>query len=156
MKSQAISLISAIALALASQQSLAISYNDSPMVDIRPGQEESYAGDLQQCQAIVEDHNQSGKKSSRRLGLKSGAMVGALGGAAVGRASGGNGLRSAGKGAAWGAAAGGVAGNVAGDVEGRADSGYAVRRCLEGRGYVVLDYSREDRRIDNGDYGRPR
>ena len=156
MKAQVISLISAVALALASQQALALSYNDSPMVDIKPGQEEAYAGDLQQCQAVVDNNNQSGKKSSRQLGLKSGAMVGALGGAAVGRASGDKALRSAGKGAAWGAAAGGVAGNVAGDVEGRADSGYAVRRCLEGRGYVVLDYSREDRRIDNGDYGRAR
>lgn len=156
MKSQVISLISAVALAVASQQALALSYNDSPMVDIQPGQEAAYEADLQQCQAVVENHNQSGKKSSRRLGLKSGAMMGAVGGAAVGRASGGNALRSAGKGAAWGAAAGGVAGNIAGDVEGRADSGYAVRRCLEGRGYVVLDYSREDRRIDNGDYGRPR
>lgn len=156
MKPQVISLISAVALVMASQQSLAASYNDSPMVDVRPGQEAAYQNDLQQCQAMVENHNQSGKKSSRNLGLKSGAMMGALGGAAVGRASGDKAIRSAGKGAAWGAAAGGVAGSVAGDVEGRADSGYAVRRCLEGRGYSVLDYSREDRRIDNGDYGRHR
>ena len=156
MKSQVISLIGIVALAVSSQQSLAMSYNDSPMIDVRPGQEEAYAVDLQQCQSMVEGHNHSGKQSSRRLGLKSGAMMGALGGAAVGRASGDKALRSAGKGAAWGAAAGGVAGNIAGDVEGRADSGYAVRRCLEGRGYAVLDYSREDRRIDNGDFGRQR
>lgn len=154
MKLRLIGLAGAAALAVASQQAMALSYNDSPMVDIKPGQEAEYAADLQQCQAVVENHNQSGKKSARRLGLKSGAMMGALGGAAVGRASGDSALRSAGRGAAWGAAAGGVAGNIAGDVEGRADSGYAVRRCLEGRGYVVLDYSREDRRIDNGDYGR--
>ncbi|MEP5568024.1 MAG: YMGG-like glycine zipper-containing protein [Halioglobus sp.] len=156
MKSYAISLIGIIGLALAAPQAMAMSYNDSPMVDIKPGQEVAYQNDLEQCKAVISSNNQSGKSSSRRLGLKSGAMVGALGGAAVGRASGDSALRSAGKGAAWGAAAGGVAGNVAGDFEGRADSGYAVRRCLEGRGYVVLDYSREDRRIDNGDYGRPR
>lgn len=154
MKARVSSLIGGIALVLVGQQALAFSYNDSPMVDVKPGQEAAYAADLQQCQAVIENHNQSGKQSSRRLGLKSGAMMGALGGAAVGRASGDGAVRSAGRGAAWGAAAGGVAGNIAGDVEGRADSGYAVRRCLEGRGYEVLDYSREDRRIDNGDYGR--
>jgi hypothetical protein len=80
----------------------------------------------------------------------------ALGGAAVGRASGDKALRSAGKGAAWGAATGGVAGNVASDGKAGVDSGYAVRRCIEGRGYEVLDYAREDRLVDNGDYGRSR
>ena len=154
MKSKALSMIGIAAIALASQQAAAFSYNDAPMVDVRPGQEEAYAQDLAQCQAVVANHDQKSQKVSARRGLRSGAMVGALGGAAVGRADGSNALRSAGKGAAWGAAAGGVAGHVAGDYSASADAGYAVRRCLEGRGYEILDYSREDRQIDNGNWGR--
>lgn len=155
MKSQAIKWSGICALAIVSQQAIATSYNDSPMVDVKPDQQAAYEQDLAQCQAIA-NNNSSGKQSATRRGLRSGAMIGALGGAAVGRASGDKALRSAGKGAAWGAAAGGVAGNVASDGKAGVDSGYAVRRCIEGRGYEVLDYSREDRLVDNGDYGRSR
>ena len=154
MKSRAMKWMVVPALMMLAQQAMAFSYNDSPMVDVRPEQQAAYQQDLEQCQALVSNNDRSGQKASARRGLRSGAMVGALGGAAVGRASGDKALRSAGKGAAWGAAAGGVAGHVAGDMEAGHDSGYALRRCLEGRGYEVLDYSREDRRIDNGDFGR--
>ena len=154
MKAQSASVIIALALAMAAQPALAVRYNDAPMVDVRPGQEQAYEQDLAQCRNLVESNQNSGREASSRRGLRSGAMVGALSGAAVGRASGDRALRSAGKGAAWGAAAGGVAGHVAGDMSAADDSGYALRRCLEGRGHVVLDYSREDRRVDNGYYGR--
>lgn len=149
MKAQSVSMIIAMALAVSAGPALASPYNDSPMVDVRPGQEEAYQEDLAQCRSLVESNSNSGRQASSRRGLKSGAMMGALGGAAVGRASGDNAIRSAGRGAAWGAAAGGVAGHVAGDMNAGVDSGYAVRRCLEGRGYNVLDYSREDRRADS-------
>lgn len=154
MKSYAMRWIAVPVMSLLAHQSMAISYNDSPMVDISPGQQAAYQQDLAECKALVNDNNRSGQQASSRRGLRSGAMIGALGGAAVGRASDDNALKSAGRGAAWGAAAGGVAGNVAGNMEAADDSGYVLRRCLEGRGYEVLDYSREDRRIDNGDYGR--
>ncbi len=153
MKARSVSMIIAVALAVSAGPAFAVNYNDSPMVDVRPGQEQAYQEDLAQCRNLVESNQNSGRQAASRRGLKSGAMMGALGGAAVGRASGDKALRSAGKGAAWGAAAGGVAGHVAGDINAGVDSGYAVRRCLEGRGYNVLDYSREDRRADSG-FGR--
>ncbi len=146
----------AAALCILGSNATAQTYNDSPMVDVTAEKRAVYEQDLAECRSLVSNNSQSGKKASTKRGIRSGAMIGAVGGAAAGRASGDNAVRSAGKGAAWGGATGGVVGNVAGDAEAGFDSGYALRRCLEGRGYEVLDYAREDRRIDNGDQGRTR
>ena len=82
MKSQTIKWIGVCALAIVSQQAMASSYNDSPMVDVNPDRQAAYEQDLAQCQAVA-NNNSSGKQSATRRGLRSGAMIGALGGAAV-------------------------------------------------------------------------
>ena len=138
--------IAVIAL-VAAAGAQATSYNAVPMVDVHPGQQAQYQEDLAQCQGLVNSNQGNNKQAQGRRGMKAGAAVGAMGGLAAGRVDGNAGKGMA-RGAAWGAAAGGVSGRIAGDMADGVDSGYAVRRCLDGRGYEVLDYSREDRHDD--------
>ena len=108
-----------------------IQYNKDPVVDVPPGEEQKYAKDLEDCNALateVSGNQAAGVKTGRRLG----AIAGAAGGALTGE--------GALKGAAVGGAAGGLTGRTAGAVQDSGDAGFVVRKCLDGRGWTVLDY----------------
>ena len=108
-----------------------IQYNKDPVVDVPPGQEEKYAKDLEDCNAFateVSGNQAAGVKTGRRVGIIAGAAGGALTG------------EGALKGAAVGGAAGGLTGRTAGAVQDSGDAGFVVRKCLDGRGWTVLDY----------------
>ena len=108
-----------------------IQYNKDPVVDVQPGQEEKYAKDLEDCNALAAEasgNQAAGVKTGRRVG----ALAGAVGGALTGE--------GAVKGAAVGGAAGGLSGRTAGAVQDSGDAGFVVRKCLDGRGWTVLDY----------------
>jgi hypothetical protein len=112
-------------------QGQVIKYNEDPVVDVPPGEEARYQQDLQQCRELAqqaEGNKKSGVKTGRRVGLIAGAAGGALTG------------EGAVKGAAVGGAAGGLTGRTAGTMQDAGDAGFVVRKCLDGRGWTVLDY----------------
>ena len=116
---------------LASGQGKIIQYNQDPVVDVPSGEEDRYAKDLQECRDLAAQaagNKKSGVKTGRRVGLIAGAAGGALTG------------EGAVKGAAVGGAAGGLSGRTAGAVQDSSDAGFVVRKCLDGRGWTVLDY----------------
>lgn len=117
--------------ALALGQGKIIQYNKDPVVDVPKGQEAKYQQDLQECRdlaATAEGNKSAGVKTGRRVGVIAGAAGGALTGEGVV------------KGAAVGGAAGGVSGRTAGAMQDSTDAGFVVRKCLDGRGWTVLDY----------------
>jgi hypothetical protein len=117
--------------ALALGQGKIIQYNKDPVVDVPKGEEAKYEQDLQQCRdlaAKAEGNKNAGVKTGRRVGVIAGAAGGALTGEGVV------------KGAAIGGAAGGVSGRTAGAMQDSTDAGFVVRKCLDGRGWTVLDY----------------
>ena len=108
-----------------------IHYNKDPVVDVQPGEEEKYAKDLDDCNALageVSGNQAAGVKTGRRVGIIAGAAGGALTG------------EGALKGAAVGGAAGGLTGRTAGAMQDAGDADFVVRKCLDGRGWTVLDY----------------
>jgi hypothetical protein len=112
-------------------QGKVIQYNEDPVVDVPKGEEERYQQDLQECRDFArqtEGNKKSGVKTGRRVGV----IAGAVGGAVTGE--------GAVKGAAIGGAAGGLSGRTAGAVQDSGDAGFVVRKCLDGRGWNVLDY----------------
>ena len=112
-------------------QGQVIKYNEDPVVDVPPGEEARYQQDLQQCRELAqqaEGNKKAGVKTGRRVGVIAGAAGGALTGEGVV------------KGAAVGGAAGGVTGRTAGTMQDASDAGFVVRKCLDGRGWTVLDY----------------
>jgi len=120
--------------ALALSQGKIIEYNKDPVVDVPKGEEAKYQQDLQECRDLagaVEGNKKAGVKTGRRLGVIAGAAGGALTGEGVV------------KGAAIGGAAGGVSGRTAGALQDSSDAGFVVRKCLDGRGWTVLDYDGE-------------
>jgi hypothetical protein len=117
--------------ALALGQGKIIQYNEDPVVDVPKGEEAKYQQDLQECRdmaAKAEGNKKAGVKTGRRVGVIAGAAGGALTGEGVV------------KGAAIGGAAGGVSGRTAGAMRDSTDAGFVVRKCLDGRGWTVLDY----------------
>lgn len=112
-------------------QGKVIQYNEDPVVDVPAGEEERYANDLKECRALA-----ASAQGNKKAGVKTGRRVGVIAGAAGGALTG----EGAVKGAAVGGAAGGVAGRTAGTVQDSTDSGFVVRKCLDGRGWNVLDY----------------
>lgn len=120
----------------AAAQGKVIQYNEDPVVDVPKGEEERYQQDLQECRDFAkqaEGNKKSGVKTGRRVGV----IAGAVGGAATGE--------GAVKGAAIGGAAGGLTGRTAGAVQDSGDAGFVVRKCLDGRGWNVLDYDGRNR-----------
>ena len=120
-------LISTLALG----QGKIIQYNKDPVVDVPKGEEAKYQQDLQECRDLAtkaEGSKKAGVKTGRRVGVIAGAAGGALTGEGVV------------KGAAIGGAAGGVSGRTAGAMQDSSDAGFVVRKCLDGRGWTVLDY----------------
>ena len=106
-------------------------YNKDPVVDVPAGEEEKYAKDLEDCNALAKEasgNQAAGVKTGRRVGLIAGAAGGALSG------------EGAVKGAAVGGAAGGLTGRTAGAAQDSNDAGFVLRKCLDGRGWTVLDY----------------
>ena len=116
---------------LVNAQGKVIQYNKDPVVDVPKGEEARYQQDLQECgdlAAQAQGNKKAGVKTGRRVGL----IAGAVGGAATGE--------GAVKGAAIGGAAGGLTGRTAGAVQDSSDAGFVIRKCLDGRGWTVLDY----------------
>ena len=124
-------LVAAIGTTLVYAQGKVIQYNEDPVVDVPKGEEARYEQDLRECRDFsrqVEGNKKAGVKTGRRVGL----LAGAVGGAATGE--------GAVKGAAIGGAAGGLSGRTAGAIQDSGDAGFVVRKCLDGRGWTVLDY----------------
>jgi len=116
---------------LAQAQGKIIQYNKDPVVDVPKGEEDRYKQDLQECRDLAgqaEGNKKAGVKTGRRVGVIAGAAGGALTGEGVV------------KGAAVGGAAGGISGRTAGAIQDSGDAGFVVRKCLDGRGWTVLDY----------------
>jgi hypothetical protein len=115
----------------AAAQGRVIQYNKDPVVDVPAGEQARYDKDLKECRDLAssaQGNKKSGVKTGRRVGVIAGATAGALSGEGVV------------KGAAVGGAAGGVSGRTAGAVQDSGDAGFVVRKCLDGRGWTVLDY----------------
>jgi hypothetical protein len=124
-------LVAAIGTTLVNAQGKVIQYNEDPVVDVPKGEEARYQQDLNECRDLAskaEGNKKAGVKTGRRVGL----IAGAVGGAVTGE--------GAVKGAAIGGAAGGLSGRTAGTVKDSVDAGFVVRKCLDGRGWTVLDY----------------
>ncbi len=124
-------LVAALGTTLLNAQGKVIQYNEDPVVDVPKGEETRYQQDLSECREFAkqaEGNKKAGVKTGRRVGL----IAGAVGGAATGE--------GAVKGAAIGGAVGGVSGRTAGAVTDSGDAGFVVRKCLDGRGWNVLDY----------------
>ena len=117
--------------ATAKVQGKVIKYNEDPVVDVPSGEEAKYENDLKECRDMAAQTQ--GNKSA---GVKTGRRVGVIAGTVAGAASG----EGAVKGAAVGGAAGGLTGRTAGTVQDAGDAGFVVRKCLDGRGWTVLDY----------------
>lgn len=101
--------------------------NYSPMVDTRSIDASRYYTDLAECQAFA--RNQPGAADNAAAGALVGALIGLVFAAAThDRAY--NGVY-----AGVGAASGGMSGAVAGE-QGQRD---VIRKCLQGRGYSVLN-----------------
>lgn len=116
---------------VANGQGKVFKYNEDPVVDVPKGEEARYQQDLSECRDManqVGGNQKAGVKTGRRVGL----IAGAVGGAATGD--------GAVKGAAIGGAAGGLSGRTAGAVKDTGDAGFVLRKCLDGRGWTVLDY----------------
>lgn len=99
-----------------------------PVVDMRPGQSDTYSFDLGHCQVLA--HQVMGAGQSAAAGAVAGALFGAL----LGAAAGGHG-RFNGQMAAVGALSGGA--GAAASAEGGQRG--IISRCLAGRGYAVLN-----------------
>ena len=106
-------------------------YNKDPVVDVPPGEEEKYAKDLEDCNALASEAS-----GNQAAGVKTGRRVGVIAGAAGGALSGEGAVR----GAAVGGAVGGLTGRTAGAAQDADDAGFVLRKCLDGRGWTVLDY----------------
>lgn len=105
--------------------------NVDPVVDVPVGQEERYAQDLTECRDLA-SRTSGGQSAGVKTGRRVGLIAGAVGGAVTGE--------GALKGAAVGTAAGGLSGRTAGAASDAQDAGFVVRKCLDGRGWNVLDY----------------
>jgi hypothetical protein len=122
--------------AFANAQGKVIKYNEDPVVDVPSGEEARYKKDLQECRdlaAQAQGNKNAGVKTGRRVGLIAGTVAGAATGEGVV------------KGAAIGGAAGGLTGRTTGAVQDAGDAGFVVRKCLDGRGWTVLDYDGRNR-----------
>ena len=97
-----------------------------PLIDIKPEQGANYSADLTDCQAYAE----------RAVGAGAGAAGGAVAGAlAMGILSAVLGGGGHGRWAAVGALSGAASGAAAGETNQRD----VIRRCMDGRGYSVLN-----------------
>ncbi|ENP8454461.1 hypothetical protein ACEI25_001085 [Photobacterium damselae] len=105
----------------------ALSYNDQPVV---MNLDDNYELALSECK-IFADQATGNKEAGRKTGVVLGLGMGALAG----------GLSD--EGVIKGAALGGTSGFIAGDLAGRSkdldDAQYVLRKCLENKGYTVLD-----------------
>lgn len=99
-----------------------------PMVDTRGASAAQYESDLAECQQYA------GQRAGAGGGAVAGAVFGALIGVALLAVSGGRG--------GWGneiAAVGAITGGLQGAAQGEGTQRDIIRRCLAGRGMVVLD-----------------
>ena len=101
--------------------------NYAPMVDLRPGQEKSYANDLAACQEYARQRPGAGS------GAAGGATSGALLGAVIGSVTRTRAYRTD------MATVGAITGGMTGANSGANAQQNIVRRCMTGRGYTVLD-----------------
>lgn len=95
-----------------------------PIVDLKGLDPDVFAADLEECEAYAD-------QVSVAEDAVTGAAVGAAIGAAAGAISG-----NAGQGAGYGA----IYGGTGTGVEAQREKKYVFARCLEGRGYRVLNY----------------
>lgn len=95
-----------------------------PIVDLKGLDPDVFAADLEECEAYANEVSVAG-------GAAKGAAAGAVIGAATGAISG-----NAGEGAGYGA----IYGGTGTGVEAQREKKYVFARCLEGRGYRVLNY----------------
>lgn len=98
--------------------------NPDPIVDLKGLDPDVFAADLEECEAYAEQVSVAG-------GAAKGAAAGAVIGAATGAISG-----HSGQGAGYGA----IYGGTGTGVEAQREKKYVLARCLEGRGYRVLNY----------------
>jgi len=106
-----------------------------PVVDFQASRNtrDAYQTNLYECQQLAKQGGSPVEDAA--VGGVGGAALGAAVGAISGAILGGG----AGTGAAAGAAIGGTAGGAGGAVKGVSDQKSIVRKCLQGRGYAVLD-----------------
>jgi len=114
-------MIAVIALAVAGCANTGANYR--PIVD-RPGA--NYEADLAQCQQHA--HQVASAAESAAVGAIAGAVIGAL----LGIVGDNRGQRSA------LAGIGALSGAVGAGAQGETDQRNIIRRCLQGRGYAVL------------------
>lgn len=98
--------------------------NPEPIVDLKGLDPDVFAVDLQEC---AEYANQVSVADATLIGAAAGAVIGAAAGAISG---------NAGEGAGYGA----VYGGTGSGVEAQREKKYVFARCLEGRGYRVLNF----------------
>lgn len=115
----------ALALTLLIAAVAACTTTNEIIIDEQRSNMANYDQDLAQCQAYAEQVP-VGEKAARGAG--SGAAVGGAIGAVSNR-------HDAGEGAAIGA----ISGGAAGVNQGQREKVHVVKRCLRGRGYVVLN-----------------
>ncbi len=102
-----------------------------PIVDLKEVNLLAYEQDLAECRALAGQVDVGGETIGAGLvGAAIGAAIGAATGAVVG---------APGTGAAFGAAAAGTTGLASGAAHGVATQEQVLRRCLDGRGYRVLN-----------------
>ncbi len=101
--------------------------NYAPMVDMRPGQEQSYAKDLAECQNYARQTPGAGSHAA------GGAVGGALLGAVIGSVTRTRAYRTD------MATVGAITGGLSGAGSGANSQQNIVRRCMVGRGYNVLN-----------------
>jgi outer membrane lipoprotein SlyB len=119
-----ITLITAIAMAGCATTGA----NFAPIVDLRDNQpRDQYSTDLLACQQYAQQ--QAGAADRAMAGAVAGAVFGAL----LAAAAGGSYSRNA------SAGVGAVTGMAAGAGEGERDQRNVIKRCLAGRGYLVLN-----------------
>jgi len=102
-----------------------------PMVDMSGKRQSQYNYDIQECQAYAEQVNPG---ESAIVGAAGGAAVGAILGGIVGAFFG-----CPGETAAFGAALFGAGGGMQGAGAGARSQKDIIRRCMQGRGWSVLN-----------------
>lgn len=107
--------------------------SSAPVIDHRASNKTmgQYERDLAECRQYASQRNATGETLGGALG---GAALGAALGAATGAISG-----NPATGAAYGAAIGGIGGGSMAGFNATSSQRGIVRRCMEGRGYRVLD-----------------
>lgn len=127
MRPMKLAVCSFVAIALASCASYRGTPGDSGViVDTRGVDMSTYQRDLNECEALAEEVPVVERAAT-------GAAVGAVVGGAIGAVLGD------GRGAERGAGAGAVSGTVDGANSGLSEADQVLKRCMQGRGYKVLN-----------------